>query len=116
MDITNQYGIREPEPGYYVATRNGFDVLCPHVMPTPEYVAKKDQQGAELPVRFPQENTFFRRQLCESTCAKFHLSKKGDKHHLHCQHSGDIAHELTPNRLQLQRKPEAPKPDQEPQV
>lgn len=118
MDITNQYGIREHEPGYYVATRNGFDILCPHVMPTPEYVHKKDDKGEDLPVRFPQENTQFRRQLCDSACAKFHISKKADKQYLHCQHHGDIAHELTPKAIRLITKPAAAKtkPETEPKT
>jgi hypothetical protein len=118
MDIKNDYGLRENEPGVYVATRNGFDVQCPHRQPTPFYAERKDEKGEPIAVRFPQENTYFNVPLCTSVCAKFHVSKKGNTHQLHCQHHGDIVHEMAPNAIKLIPQPKAntPAPEKEPQL
>ena len=114
MDIKNEYGLIELERGYFKPTRNGFEVLCPHIMPKPVYVDKTDEKGNKLEVRWPQEATEFRQTSCSSICAKFHISKKGDKQLIHCQHEGDVSHELTPSAIKL--IPTAPKaPEKESQ-
>jgi len=107
-NIPNHYGIIEQSPGEYLLTRNGIGVVCPHIPLNTRMLSDKDT-GYNPDAKLPQQNIVMAQSGCSSNCAKFGISKKGDKHLFTCGHSTpEIARELNPGNILLQLAPEPP--------